>query len=204
MLYRFGRFLSRLLFTLTGRLESIGSESIPEAGGVIVCSNHISHLDPPAVGAGMSRQVHFMAKEELFRVPVLGELIRRVGAFPVRRGTADRRALKRAIELLNEGHVVGLFPEGTRSTDGKLRSPEPGVGLIVLKSGAPVVPAAVSGTNRVLPSGSSRLRRHRCRVAYGSPMRFDDLAGSCDRSAVEEVGRRIMSAIAELQSPQGS
>lgn len=204
MLYRFGRLLSKFLFKLTGGLESSGFEHIPRTGGVIVCSNHISHLDPPAVGAGMSRQVHFMAKEELFKVPVLGELIRRVGAFPVMRGTADRRALKRAIELLNEGRVVGLFPEGTRSPDGKLRCPEPGVGLIVLKSGAPVVPAAVSGTNRVLPLGSSRLRHHRCRIEYGSPMRFDDLGGSCDRSAIEEVGRRIMSAIAELQSSRES
>ncbi len=200
MWYWFGKGLCGWFFRLFGGLESIGRENIPKTGGVIICPNHVSHVDPPAVGVGIRRQVHFMAKEELFKVPVLGYCIRKVGAFPVRRGTADRKAIKRAMDLLDEGKVVCLFPEGTRSLDGKLQEPELGVGLIALKNGAPVVPVAVIGTDRVLPSGASRPTRHRVRVVYGAPMRFDDLSGASDRAAMEEVGRRIMAAIADLQS----
>lgn len=199
MWYWFGRGLCRWFFRFMGGLESIGQENIPRTGGVILCPNHVSHLDPPAVGGGIRRQVHFMAKEELFKVPVLGYCIARFGSFPVRRGTADRRAIRRAIELLEEGKVVCLFPEGTRSLDGKLQDAESGIGLIALKSGVPVVPVAVFGTNKVLPSGASRPARHHCTIVYGAPIRFDDLQTS-DRAAIEEVGRRIMSAIADLQS----
>ncbi len=199
MWYWFGRGLCRWFFRFMGGLEIIGHENIPRTSGVLLCPNHVSHLDPPAVGSGTRRQVHFMAKEELFKVPVLGYCMARFGSFPVRRGTADRKAIRRAIELLEKDRVVCLFPEGTRSLDGKLQEPESGVGLIALKSGAPVVPVAVFGTNEALPSGSSRPRRHRCKIVYGSPIRFDDLQIS-DRASMEEAGRRIMSAIADLQS----
>ena len=200
MLYYFGVGLCRTFFRLMGGLDVIGRENVPATGGVILCPNHVSHVDPPAVGAGMRRQVHFMAKDELFRVPVLGFLIAGFGSFPVRRGTADRKAIKRAIELLEEGRVICLFPEGTRSPDGRLQEPELGASLIALRTGAPVVPVAVIGTTEVLPAGASRPRRHRCKVVYGEPLRFDDLSGSTNRAAMKEAGRRIMSAIADLQS----
>lgn len=200
MWYWFGRGLCRWFFRFMGGLESIGQENVPESGGVILCPNHVSHCDPPAVGSGMRRQVYFMAKEELFRVPLLGYAMVRLGSFPVRRGSADRRAIRRAIELLEAGRVVCLFPEGTRSSDGQLQDPEVGVGLIALRSGAPIVPVAVIGTNKVLASGATRLRRHRCKVVYGKPVNLDDLSGASDRASMEEVGRRIMSAIAGLQA----
>jgi 1-acyl-sn-glycerol-3-phosphate acyltransferase len=200
MLYYFATALCRIFFRLTGGLETIGQDNIPETGGVILCPNHVSHVDPPAVGSGTRRHVHFMAKDELFKVPVLGRLIAGVGSFPVRRGKADRKALKRAIDLLEEGRVVCLFPEGTRSPDGKLQDPERGVSLIALKTGAPVVPVAIIGTTGVLPAGASRPRRNHCKIVFGKPIRFDDLSGSTDRSSMAEVGRRIMSAIADLQS----
>ena len=198
--YYFSRALCGMFFRLMGGLEIIGRENIPETGGVILCPNHVSHADPPAVGSSMRRQVHFMAKDELFRVPVLGFLMARIGSFPVRRGAADRKAIRRAMDLLEEGRVVCLFPEGTRSPDGKLQDPELGVGLIALKTGVPVVPVALIGTTGVLPAGASRPSRHHCKVVYGQPLRFDDLSGATDRKAIAEVGRRIMSAIAGLQS----
>lgn len=200
MWYYFSRGICRVFFRLMGGIDSIGQENIPETGGVILCPNHISYVDPPAVGSGMRRQVHFMAKEELFKIPVIGGIIARAGSFPVRRGFADRKALKRAMDLLNEGRVVCLFPEGTRSLDGKLKDPELGVALIALKTGAPVVPVALIGTSEVLPADARRPHRHRCTIVYGSPIRFDNLAGSADRGAMEEIGRRIMSAIAKLRS----
>ncbi len=200
MLYKLARGCCRVFFRLTGGLEIIGQDNVPKTGAVILCPNHVSHVDPPAVGGATRRQVYFMAKDELFKVPVLGWVIAHVGTFPVRRGTADRKALKHAIDLLGEGKVVCLFPEGTRSPDGKLQDPERGVSLIALKTGAPVIPVVLIGTTGVLPAGAKRPKRNPCKIVYGKPLRFDDLSGSTDRSSMEEVGRRIMSAIADLQS----
>jgi len=197
--YFFGRGASRWVLRIFGRLESVGEENIPKTGGVILAPNHISYADPPAVVSGMRRQVHFMAKEELFKVPLLGFLIRNAGSFPVRRGTADRKALKRAIELVNGGKVVCLFLEGTRSLNGELQDPELGIGLVALKSGAPVVPVALVGTEKMLPAHSWMPRFHRVKIVYGQPLWFEDLyEGPHNRAALEQVGRRTMRAIADL------
>ena len=201
MFYRLSCAILRVVFRMFGGVTCAGLENIPAAGGVILAANHISHVDPPVVGIYVSRQVHYMAKEELFRVPMLGAWMRKVGAFPVRRGTADRKALTRAIEMLKEGKLICIFPEGTRSPDGKLHEPELGIGMIALKSRAPVVPAAVVGSNKVLPPGGKRLYRNPIRIYYGKPLVFEDLYDSADtRRAYEEIGRRIMAAIAELLS----
>ncbi len=198
-MYYIGRTIFRLAFWLLGGLTPVGTENIPPTGGVILAPNHRSYADPPVVGCGISRKVHYMAKEELFRVPILGRLIRAVGSFPVRRGTADRAALKQAIRMLEEGRVVCIFPEGTRSTDGKLKEPELGIGLIALKSKAPVVPVAIVGTDEVLSPHSKIPKRHPIRVIYGKPITFDDLyKGNHGREALEEVGKRVMDAIARL------
>ena len=191
----------RLMFRILGGLTSVGEENIPKTGGVILAPNHISYVDPPAVSCLISRQVHFMAKEELFRVPILGAWMHSVGTFPVRRGTADRKALKRAIELLEEGKVVCIFPEGTRSPDGKLQDPELGIGLVAMKSRAPVTPALVMGTDKVLPPHSKRLRFHPTKIVYGKPLIFPDLYEAREsRQTLKEVGRRVMAAIADLSS----
>jgi len=198
-LYYFGHWFFRLMFRILGGFRSVGAENMPSSGGVILAPNHVSYADPPAVGCGIRRQVHYMAKEELFRVPILGRLIRIVGAFPVRRGSADRAALKKAVELLNEGKVICIFPEGTRSTNGQLQEPELGIGLVALKSRAPVVPAAIIGTEKVLGPHARLPRKHPVKVVYGAPMTFPDLYNSRhDRDALEEVGRRVMKAIADL------
>jgi len=200
-MYYLSRAVLRIIFRILGGLAAVGAENIPKTGGVILAPNHISYVDPPAVGCSMSRQVHYMAKEELFRVPILSAWMHSVGSFPVRRGTADRRALKRAIELLNEGKVVCIFPEGTRSPDGKLQDPELGIGLIALKSRTPVVPALVIGTDKALPPDSKRLHFHPIRIIYGRPLTFPDLYEAREsRQVLEEVGRRVMAAIADLSS----
>lgn len=197
--------LFRLLFRILGGVTSVGEDNIPQTGGVIIAPNHISYADPPAVSCSMSRQVHYMAKAELFKVPILGALIHKVGSFPVRRGTADRKALRRAIQLLGEGKVICVFPEGTRSPDGKLQEPEFGIGLIALKSRAPVVPVAVAGTDKVLPPHSKRPHFHPVRITYGRPLRFTDLYDVEEsRQTIEEVGRRVMAEIANLLSVDNS
>jgi 1-acyl-sn-glycerol-3-phosphate acyltransferase len=200
VLYAIGRALSRLLLTVLGRWEVEGRENVPERGGVILAPNHTSYLDPPAAGTAIERPTWFMAKEELFRIPVLGWIIPRTRAFPVRRGAPDRRALRRAMDLLEQGEVVTIFPEGTRSEDGRLKEPELGFALIALKTRAPVVPMALIGTTSVLPYNSPFLRPGKVRVRIGKPITFPDLYdGPCKKPDLEEVGRRVMAEIARLQ-----
>jgi len=201
MLYAIGKLLSIAVCKIFGRWQVIGRENIPRKGGVLLCANHVSYIDPPALGAGASRRVHFMAKEPLFRVPVLGFLIKRVGAFPVRQHTADRTALKKAIELLQNGEVVAIFPEGTRNFNPQeLLPPEPGAGMIALKSRVPVVPVALINTEKLLPPHALFFRFAQIKVAYGKPVDLSDLYDKNGREAVEEAGKRIMAAISELLS----
>lgn len=198
MLYQFGKGLSWLLAKLIGRMTVIGRENIPREGGVMICANHISLADPPVLGAASPRPLHYMAKIELFQIPVLGKLIKWVGAFPVQQRTADRAALKKAIDYLEKGDVVGMFPEGQRIYGGKLGEPLPGVGMIVLRAKAPVIPAALINTDKFLPPHKVLLKFSRIKVVFGAPLQFDDLHDKPGREAVEEVGRRIMAAIGEL------
>ncbi|MGC8862056.1 MAG: lysophospholipid acyltransferase family protein [Armatimonadota bacterium] len=205
MLYWIGKILSIIVCRIFGRWTVIGRENVPTTGGVLLCANHVSYIDPPALGAGCPRKVHFMAKEPLFQIPVLGFLIKRVGAFPVRTHSADRAALRRAIELLQNGQVVAMFPEGTRNlTSELLLPPEPGVGMIALRAQVPVVPVALINTAKLLPPHSIFFRFTRIKVIYGKPVDLSDLYGQSGREAVEEVGRRIMEAIRELISSQGA
>ncbi|NCQ26352.1 MAG: 1-acyl-sn-glycerol-3-phosphate acyltransferase, partial [Armatimonadetes bacterium] len=184
------RALFRSLFRSMG-LDLAGTENVPAQGPLIVASNHRSHADPPLVGVVLPRPVHYMAKRELFRVPILGSVIPRMGAFPVSRGHPDRRALRYALRLLSEGEAVVMFPEGTRSLDGRLREPELGVALIALKSRAPVLPVALQGSEHILPKHSVIPHAHPLKVRVGPPLTFDDLYGKRgDRDSMVEVGRR--------------
>ena len=176
----------------------IGRDNIPRRGGVMVCANHVSYADPPVLGSACPRPLHYMAKIELFQVPVLGKLIEWVGAFPVQQRTADRAALKKAIEYLEKGEVVGMFPEGQRIYGGQLGEPLPGVGMIVLRAKAPVVPAALINTDKFLPPHKVLPKFSRIKVVFGEPLDLSDLYDKPGREAVEEVGKRIMTAIAAL------
>jgi len=203
MLYWIGKILSRAVCRVFGRWTVIGRENVPRAGGVLLCANHVSYIDPPALGAGCPRKVHFMAKEPLFRVPVLGFLIRRVGAFPVKTHSADRAALRMAIELLRKGEAVAMFPEGTRNLSSELLlPPEPGAGLIALRAQVPVIPVALINTAKLLPPHSFFFRFARIKVIYGKPVDLSDLYDQSGREAVEEAGRRIMEAIRRLITSQ--
>lgn len=144
-LYRTAQQLFRWVFQLAqpGRVE--GDAHVPLQGGCLLAANHVSFLDPPALGSALShRQVHFMAKQELFQKPLLGRLIRALGSFPVERGQVDRAALRQALELLKSGHVVGIFPEGTRGPGGPKMLPwHPGIALLAHQAQVPIVPVAI-------------------------------------------------------------
>ncbi|HEX9412199.1 MAG TPA: lysophospholipid acyltransferase family protein [Ktedonobacterales bacterium] len=198
--YALTRVLLRLLMPLVVRVRAEGVENIPTTGPVILTPNHIVMMDILAMSVPVPRHVHHMAKVELFRVPVLGGVIRYLGAFPVRRGESDRDALRMAFEVLAAGQVLVVFPEGHRSRTGRLAAGQPGVALIALRSGAPVVPVAISGTEQVLKGWRYGPWAPKVRVAYGTPFTLADDART-RREAVQSGTDTIMRRIAELLPP---
>jgi 1-acyl-sn-glycerol-3-phosphate acyltransferase len=192
LFYRGVRDAARLLFRLAGRTHVVGHASIPREGGVVVACNHVSYLDPPLVGSNIARECAFMARHDLWQPAWQGRLISALNAFPVKRDTADRGAIREALRILDRGLVLVLFPEGTRSPDGFLQDPQPGLALIVQRSGAPVVPAVVIGPETMLPPGASRPRRARLTVVFGPTMRFTPDASR------DEILTGVMDQIAEL------
>ena len=137
---RFLRPLARLFF----RLESVNEEKVPETGGIILCSNHISNFDPPFLGLALTkRQIHFMAKIELFHNKFFAKILYKLGAFPINRGKGDTAGLRTAIDLIESGKIMGMFPEGTRSHDGKPLRAKAGVALIAHQTGADILPVKI-------------------------------------------------------------
>lgn len=172
-----------------------GLSNVPQ-GGFVVAANHLSSVDPFILGVPLwpARVVRYMAKAELF-TPWLGWAMRAIGTFPVRRGEADSEAFRTAVKILQNGEIVGMFPEGTRANKGlrKKHNPAPHTGSarIALAAGVPLVPAAIAGTERLL-------RWNHISVAFGPPIQLDDLAGLPRRKAAEIGTERLMAAIAEL------
>lgn len=197
-------YISRAAF----RLKIEGREHEPAAGPLIVAGNHASVIDPPILGSCLRRQSAYMAKEELFAVPILGPWLRSTGSFPVRRGTPDRKAIRRSLEVLKDGGVLVIFPEGTRSLDGRLRDPEPGAAMIALRTGVPVLPAAVVNSHRILPKGARWPRFEQVTVRFGPLLTVPKIEGRLDHATMEQWGRRIMQEIERLlpedQRPAGT
>jgi len=151
MFYNLAKFVCSLLIKLLFRVRVEGVENFPEEGAAIVYSNHKSWWDPVVVGCVLKRPIFFMAKKELFEIPVFGYILKLLHAFPVNRGAPDRKAIRKALEVLNEKKVLGIFPEGTRSKDGVLKEPEPGIALLATKvKDVALVPVAIKGDFRFL------------------------------------------------------
>lgn len=186
-LYAFGKGLVKTVLSPLYRFEIIGAENFPKEGGILLCSNHIHALDPPVVGMTAPRTVHFMAKEELFKAPILGPLLPKVNAFPVKRGMSDREALRTALKILKSGEVVGLFPEGTRSTDGVLKKGLSGAGFFALRGNADVMPCAIIGPYKTF---------RKVKVVYGEPIRMEPFRER--KASVDEVTEAIMSSIQKI------
>lgn len=198
------RTVLRLAYRVLGRLRVEGAANVPRVGAVILAPNHVSAADWPAVGVAAPRTLWFMAKAEMFTMPVLGPLIRVCRAFPVNRESADRAALRMTETLLSEGEAVVIFPEGRVSEDARLQPLKLGVALLALRSGASVVPVGLLGTERLLPFGQHMPRRVRQPVVvrFGEPLALDDLrehrAGGPSRAALEEATRRLEEALRAL------
>jgi 1-acyl-sn-glycerol-3-phosphate acyltransferase len=192
-LYNIVRFLLHHFFKIVFRCKVIGADNIPTHGGVIIASNHISLFDPPVIATSFVRPLHFMAKEELFVIPMIKRFLTQLKAFPVRRGMADRTAIRHALTLLENGEMLGLFPEGTRSTNGKLGKPEAGLSMIALKAGVPIIPTAIIGTNKVFKNGSLLPRFI---VKFGNPIIVH--YEKADKETMEHLSNTIMLEIARL------
>ena len=198
MLYWFGWFLYKCFFDMIYRRSVTGSENIPRTGGVIIASNHMSFADPPLVGSSIpGRPLFFMAKQELFRFPVFGWILKRVHAFPVRRGEQDIKAFRQAIDILKDGNMLLLFPEGTRIRAGKTFEHKPGAGFLVSKTRVPVVPALITNSDKM---GKFK----KISVRFGKPMYFEtskDTGPGHGSRRDDYIGmsQKIMNAITELK-----
>lgn len=199
MLYGILQPLTRVLLRLLVGLEARGTANVPPTGPVLVVSNHSSVLDPPIVAAALRRQLHFMAKAELFRIPLLGRVIRRLNARPVRRGMAAPAVLRTALRTLEAGHVLLVFPEAARQPEGVLGEPRPGAGMLAVLSGAPVVPAFVAGSGRAWPKGRALPRPAKVRIHFGKPIQFTPDPGRDRKEQYVAASRRMMAAIAALK-----
>jgi 1-acyl-sn-glycerol-3-phosphate acyltransferase len=178
-----------------------GRENVLRDGGLLVASNHLSYWDPPLLAHALERECHFVAKEELFRVPALGRLIRSLNAIPVRRGAADLKGIQEALAVLRSGGCLLIFPEGSRSRSGALQRARPGLGLLWSHARVPVLPVHLSGTNR---DRHWVLRRETVRVRIGVPLSGADLLGAEaateSHPAYQRIADRVLSAIAGLSS----
>lgn len=196
MLYSVLKSIVALLFRL-GRVKVEGKENFPPEGAVILAGNHMGLWDPVLVAAFIDRQIHYMAKEELFDHVLIARFLRALNAFPVKRGSPDRKAMKTALEILDEQKVLGIFPEGTRSKTGELSKPQHGIAMLVLKGKAPVVPVAFVGTRKVFPwAWFSPVV-----VKIGSPVSYDEyFDAKLSTSLLEEISQDIMDKISVLRS----
>lgn len=191
----------RVFLKVYARCRITGLENVPPNGPCLVLSTHASHLDPPLVGSVMRRELHSMGRDDLFRIPVISYLIRRLNAHPIRRGTIDREAIKRGVDLLKEGHALLIFPEGTRSPDGKVGKALGGFGMILEGfPDAPCVPLLLVDTSRALGKGMMFPRPVPVEARFGKPFLIEPKGGNeSKRDFYDRCATRIQEQWAKLQ-----
>lgn len=185
--YSFAKGVVKGIFQPLYRVEAKGVENIPKEGSVLLCANHINNADPIVIGITCPRPIVYMAKEELFNIPILKGIVKRLNAFPVKRGKADREALRKGLETLNNNQILGIFPEGTRSKTGEIGKGLAGAGFFALKTNATVVPAAIVGSYKPF---------RKVKVIYGKPIDMKPLKEK--KASANEAVELIMAHIKEI------
>ncbi len=192
-LYHFCRWILILIFKIFFGLKVSGTSNIPLGGGFILASNHTSILDPMILGAASSRELNFMAKEELFKIPFFGILLRNVGAFPLKREQSDVSAIKEAIRRLKNGNGLVVFPEGTRNKNKNNFQVQSGIGMLSSKAKCPILPAFISGADRAMPAGAKVIKPARIKVRFGRPLEFNNDV------PYEHIANKVMAQILSLK-----
>ena len=195
-MYTFVETLLRPAFMFVYRVRITGREHVPASGPCVLAANHVSVLDGFFLGIAVTRQVRFMAKSELYRVPVVKQILLAAGAFPVRRGADAGRAVAAGVKLLEQGAVVGLFPEGTSLPDEK-RGYKRGAARLALATGAPLIPVALIGTHLTLEPRTHRISLPRVRIVIGEPLRVERQEPT--EEAATELTARLQQAIETLR-----
>lgn len=199
VLYKILQFFLRVIFITLFRVQTIDLHKVPREGRLLICSNHIGYLDAVIVGAFIPRCIYFMAKKELYSSKILRPLIIFLNAFPVKRQSFDRKAFHTSFEILNTGNALGLFPEGTRSKDGIMGEGKKGIGFIAAESRAPILPIALSGTNKIIREPSKRIFFPKIKLIVGDIMDVSNIVKNCDkREAIDVVLDKTMNEIARL------
>ncbi|MDI6791330.1 MAG: lysophospholipid acyltransferase family protein [bacterium] len=199
MFYRIAQLILWPIFRLIFRFKVIGYENIPLTGPVLIASNHLSNLDPPLLGVAVrGRALNCMAKAELFKFTPFAWLLRALNVFPIKRGSPDRKAIRRAINLLKEGQGFFLFPEGTRSSNGKLGQGQPGAGMIISQAqkscALVIIPARIRGSELAMPRGAFFIRPKHVEVKFGPPVTLDKIDG---QGQSKEVYQKIVDTVME-------
>jgi 1-acyl-sn-glycerol-3-phosphate acyltransferase len=198
LIYRVPWRLFRVFFRFYCRWHVAGTEHVPASGPAILAANHCSFLDPPLVGAALTRTISYLARENLFRFPVFGSVLRAWDVVPVDRDGGSPAGLKAIMEHLRANRAVVLFPEGTRSPQGLLQPARSGIGLLVIKSSAPVVPIHIRGTFQAFSRGMYFPRPHPVSIRFGAPLDFERLraeAKICTKPRLKEIYREVASDI---------
>jgi len=198
--YRFGYKLTWAIARLFFSFEVIGRDRIPDTGGCILAMNHESYLDPPLAGICCRRPIHFLARKTLLEWPLLGPIFPKVNVVPVDQERADMSALKTVIKLVRRGECAIVFPEGERTLDGKFGPTQPGLGLVIAKTLAPVIPMRIFGAHKAFARGSSKIHITPIRIVIEEPMIFTkaDLTGS-GRDLYQGLSDRVMKRIAAIE-----
>jgi len=203
--YKFSRFWLWLGLKIWNRFQATGNAHVPSQGGIIIASNHASYLDPPLIGCALNdRYVRFLARDSLFQNKLGQWWANNVGVVFIDRNRGDLAAFKAALAVLKAGGALCLFPEGTRTLDGKLQPPKAGIGFLILKSAVPVVPAYIEGSFEAFSKGAGRIRPAKIIVRYGRPISPEEFQrlGS-DKTAYREAAELVMEKIAALSSGAG-
>ena len=190
MFYYVVRAICWLILKIFWRMEIIGIENLPQSGGLIIASNHVSYLDPAVLAASFNRKIYFLTKKEVFKNNFISFLLKNMNALPIDRGKVDMLAFKKAINILREEKVLGIFPEGTRSSNGELQELKLGTIKIAMKTGVPIFPAGIIGTHKIYPRGIKFpiLFKHKIIVKYGAPQYLDKLKSRDKVYQMEELG----------------
>ncbi|HEY5893100.1 MAG TPA: lysophospholipid acyltransferase family protein [Chthoniobacterales bacterium] len=196
--YFVGYWLSRLFFRVFFRLKIVNRKNLLEDGGVIYAANHASYFDPPVIGVCCRKAIFFLARKTLLNWPVLGPIFPKINVVPVDQERADMSALKTIIKLVREGHRTIIFPEGSRTPDGNLQPAQPGIGLVVAKTLAPVVPMRIFGSYEAFPKGAKGIRFTKITVVVGKPIHFTEADIVGGRDAYQRISERVMTEIAKL------